>query len=510
MRALALPLALPSLPVGVALALVLVSALAAYHVSLQAMVHVWVTSATYAHGFLIAPIVVLLVHRLLPRLLSTPQALAPVALLPLLGAGLIWLVATLGSIDVLAQLSTVAIAVAACWFLAGSAWLRVAWFPAAFLFLAVPLGDGLTPILVDRTADFVVAAVRMTGVPVFREGTQFVIPGGTWSVVSGCSGIRYLMATLTVGALYAHLSYRALWKQGAFLLVALAVALVGNWLRAFGIVMIAYLSDMRLALGIDHYIYGWVFFGVLLFVLMTIGSTWADAPTPVASVADGRAHHAGVSLPALVAALGAVLVWPPMAAALVARDALPLAARALLPPVASGFTADEPPADAWRAAFAGGPQRAAGRWLRDGQAYDWQYAWYGLQRPGAELVQAGNELVHEKAPDWRVLTETHLATGEPRVPDVTETVLTARHGEAAMLVWQWCAIDGDTTASHRRAQWLAIRAQLRGRGNAGAVVLVSMPLPDREALPAARARLRAFVAAFAPQVHAQFAQATGR
>ena len=507
-------LALPGLPLWLALGLVLGGVLVAYRAALEAMVHVWSTSATYAHGFAIAPIVVLLVHRLLPRLQTTPQSVAPVALLPLVAAGGLWLLATLGAVDVLAQLATVAMAIAACWFLAGSAWLRVAWFPAAFLFLAVPLGDGLTPLLVDRTADFVVAAVRIAGVPVFREGTQFVVPGGTWSVVSGCSGIRYLMATLTVGALYAHLSYRALWKQGVFLLVALAVAVVGNWLRAFGIVMIAYWSDMRLALGVDHYLYGWVFFGLLLFVLMTIGSVWADPPSPSLAAPGASRPQGRVSLPALAVVSCGILAWPLLAAALVARDEVTLAPRSLQPPVPGPSTGDYAaaplPADAWRAIFAGDPQRDAGRWLRAGETYDWQYAWYGLQRPGAELIQAGNALVHEKAPDWRVLQQATRTTDEPAVPEVGETVLVSRQGEGALLVWQWFAVDGSTTARGRRAQWLSIRGQLRGRGNAGAVVLVATPLPELAALPAARARLRPFLAAFAPVAAAHFARPAGR
>ena len=502
-------LALPSLPLSLSLVLVLAVVLAAYRVALEAMVHVWSTSATYAHGFLIAPIVVLLVHRLLPRLQATPQAIAPLALVPLAGAGTLWLLATLGSIDVLAQLATVAIAVAACGFLAGSAWLRVAWFPAAFLFLAVPLGDGLTPLLVERTADFVVAAVRITGVPVFREGTQFVIPGGTWSVVSGCSGIRYLMATLTVGALYAHLSYRALWKQGLFMLVALAVALVGNWLRAFGIVMVAYWSDMRLALGVDHYLYGWVFFGILLFVLMSVGSLFADAPMPASRETTPPRPQGGVPLPALGVVLCAVLAWPLLATALVPRSPVPLVASSLEPP-AGEFAASARPDNAWRAVFAGDPQRAAGRWMRAGEIYDWQYAWYGQQRPGAELVQAGNELVHEKAVDWRVLEERVRAPGDALVPEIRETVLVARQGESALLVWQWCTVDGTTTASPRRAQWLAVRSQLRGHGNAGAVVIVSTPLRDPGALPAARARLASFLGVFAPVAAAHFARDAAR
>ena len=42
------------------------------------------------------------------------------------------------------------------------------------------------------------------------------------------------------------------------------------------IVMIAHLSDMKLALGVDHYIYGWVFFGLVMLLLFWLGSLWAE------------------------------------------------------------------------------------------------------------------------------------------------------------------------------------------------------------------------------------------
>ena len=483
---------------------VLLGMLVTYHAALIAMVHVWSTSATYAHGFLIAPIAVLLVHRLLPRLRAYPQALAPLALVPLLLCGVVWLIATLGAVDVVAQLAVVGMAVSVALFLMGGAWLRIAWFPAAFLFLAVPLGDGLTPLLVERTADFVVAALRVSGIPVFREGTQFVIPGGTWSVVSGCSGIRYLMAILTVGALYAHLHYHAWWKQGVFVGVALLVALIGNWLRAFGIVMLAYWSDMRLALGVDHYLYGWAFFGLLVFALMALGRGWADPPVPAAEAPTQNARHGGVTPGALAVLCLAVLAWP--AAAWVLESATrTVSGEPAFDALASRRYHALDAQAAWRAHFAGNPVQRRGTWGDASRRFDWQIAWYPQQVPGAELVNAGNELVHEKQPDWRVLSTTLESRVASTLPTVGSTVLVARDDDAAQLVWHWYWVDGEATADRKRALWLSIRSQLRGRGNPGAMVIVSTPLPEAAAAPAARAALADFADDFATQAHAVLA-----
>src|SRR4029079_3400241 len=85
---------------------------------------------------------------------------------------------------------------------------RAACFPLAFLLFAVPFGEIFVPTLIEWTANFTVAALRLSGVPVYREANLFIIPSGAWSVVEACSGIRYLIASLMVGTLYAHLMYR--------------------------------------------------------------------------------------------------------------------------------------------------------------------------------------------------------------------------------------------------------------------------------------------------------------
>jgi exosortase len=83
----------------------------------------------------------------------------------------------------------------------------------------------------EHTADFTLAALRLTGIPVYREGQFFSIPSGNWSVV--CSGLRYLIASVTVGVLYAHLTYRSALRRALFIAASIVVPIVANWLRAY-------------------------------------------------------------------------------------------------------------------------------------------------------------------------------------------------------------------------------------------------------------------------------------
>ncbi|MEO0975599.1 MAG: exosortase A, partial [Pseudomonadota bacterium] len=136
-------------------------------------------------------------------------------------------------------------------------------FPMGFLFFAVPFGEFAIPHLMEFTAWFTVAAIELTGIPVYRDGYFLTIPKGDFEIAKACSGIRYLIASFSLGTLYAYLTYNSLSRRVAFVVFSLALPIFANGLRAYGIVMLAHLSDMRIAVGVDHIIYGWLFFGVV-------------------------------------------------------------------------------------------------------------------------------------------------------------------------------------------------------------------------------------------------------
>ena len=73
------------------------------------------------------------------------------------------------------------------------------------------------------------------------------VPGRSLFVTEACSGLRYLVASVMVGTLFAYLNYRSYRKRTVFMLVSLAVPVLANWLRAYIIVMMGHLSGNKLA-----------------------------------------------------------------------------------------------------------------------------------------------------------------------------------------------------------------------------------------------------------------------
>ena len=247
-----------------------------YYETAWSMVSIWLRSDTFAHGFLIVPIALWLIWT--RRDLLAPVQPAPAVWLALLLVpfSLAWLLAWLVDVSVIQQLALVGMIVSGVWAIAGYQVARVLAFPLFFLFFAVPMGEGLIAPMMEFTAYSTVWMIEMTGIPVYREGLNFALPSGRWSVVEACSGVRYIIASVTVGTLYAYLTYRSLSRRVIFILISAFVPVIANTVRAYIIVMLGHLSDMTIATGADHLVYGWVFFGLVIFVLFWLGSFFRE------------------------------------------------------------------------------------------------------------------------------------------------------------------------------------------------------------------------------------------
>ncbi|MCL4696102.1 MAG: exosortase A [Burkholderiaceae bacterium] len=271
--------------------------LALFGDTFASMVAIWWRSDTYTHAFLVPPIALWLIWRQRDRLDLSAARPALVWLVPMSAAGVLWLLGHLAGVAAATHLAVVALLVMVVPAVLGHAVARQLAFPLSFLLFAVPVGDFLVEPMMQGTADFTVQALRLSGIPVYREGLQFVIPTGNWSVVEACSGVRYLIASFMVGTLFAYLNFRSLAGRLVFMAVSLAVPVVANWLRAYLIVLLGHVSGNKLAAGADHLIYGWVFFGVVIFIMFAIGARFASrepevaAPSTAAKLAAAGARN---------------------------------------------------------------------------------------------------------------------------------------------------------------------------------------------------------------------------
>ena len=236
---------------------------------------IWMDSSTFNHCILILPIAYYLLLTAPPiRWRGIQSELIPSLLL--IAVLLIWLVGYHGNVNVFQHLAIVSFIPACVYWLLGSDGIKGYRFPLLYLLFSVPFGAFLIPYLQDLTAVTVVEMIRWINIPVFLEGRYISLPSGDFVVAEACSGINYLIASVAIGVLYSYLTYHQTRKHVYFMMLAVIVPVLANILRALAIILIAHYSDMALATGVDHFIYGWVFFGVVIFLLFWIGSKFAD------------------------------------------------------------------------------------------------------------------------------------------------------------------------------------------------------------------------------------------
>ncbi|MGI0116724.1 exosortase A [Zooshikella sp. RANM57] len=252
----------------------------------QAMVHVWINSVTFAHGFLIVPMALYLFWQRRQFVSLKDAQPSWLASLILLGLAIVWFVANAAGVNVVQQLAVVLMIPMIIWGLLGFQVLKQVAFPVGYLLFAVPMGENLVPLLQEITAWFSVKGLQLVGIPVYWEGYYISIPSGDFLVAEACSGIRYLIASAALGAFYAYITFNSLKKRILFIGISLVLPIVANGIRAWGIIMIAYYSNMKYAVGVDHILYGWVFFGIVMLLLFWIGGKFADNPITLQSTTN--------------------------------------------------------------------------------------------------------------------------------------------------------------------------------------------------------------------------------
>ena len=474
-----------------------------------AMAKVWLSNETYTHGFVILPLSLWLVWQNRARIVDLPLRADFRALWLILPCLAGWLLATLVDVQLVRQIAMISLIPLTLWLVAGPPLVLALLFPLLYLFFAVPLGQSLIPALMEFTADFTVYCVKASGIPVFRQGLSFSLPTGNWAVVEECSGLRYLIASAALGTLYAYISYRSWLRRSLFILAALIVPIIANGLRAYLIVMVGHLSNMQYAVGLDHLLYGWVFFGIVMLLMFYIGGFWAEDSQPgkesVSGVNTATANRTRASRRMgrreVAAAALAVTLYLGLKLALQVGAGNPATEDASLSlPASLGAWQETPGADTswfprhyrsslserWR--FVSSGTGGAPVWL--------DVAWFSGGEAAGDAMSSLNKLTDPYGGDWNY---NGGSRHQSELGAVTEARV--RFGEDALLVWQIYRVGGQQTANPYLGKlYQASERLLRGRRDS-AYITVATPLgSDAEA---ARARLADFWQAALPALRAQ-------
>jgi exosortase A len=294
-----------------------------------AAIRTWDDSTAYNHCFLVIPIALYLFWDRRQDLTGVPARLFPAALLLGLPLAAIWLVSE--RLGIMEGRQLVAISFVEVLFLAvlgKRLWWAMAG-PLLYLYFLVPFGEFLTPRLQDVTTWFIRHGLDILGVPAYIDGYIIEIPQGTFFVAEACAGLRFLIASIAFGCLYALLMYRSPVRRSVFIVVSIIVPIIANGFRGIGIVYLGYLLGSAQAAAADHIIYGWLFFSAVILVLIALGLPFRQdqMSTRSGSPIDDTSAPAVSMRGVFAAALGLVVVAalsPAVAAGLTMAAAVPV------------------------------------------------------------------------------------------------------------------------------------------------------------------------------------------
>jgi exosortase A len=346
-------------------------------------------------------------------------------------------------------------------------------FPIFYLVFAVPFGAELVPPLQDVTAFFVVSLLRLTGIPVFIDGVFITTPSGNFLVAEACAGLRYLMSTVALCLVFANMTFYGWKRRVVFVGLSLVVPVIANGIRAYLIVLLAYISNNEIATGIDHIIYGWVFFSFVTFILFAIGyamrERW-DEPERV------RPAHVPATGPApAVAALAAVAMALGLS---IYADFVSARAASLDPAVGvpdlPGFAKATARPGAWKPVFAGADRQIDQLYERSGRSIGLHIGLYARERQAAKAVTVEHDLTAEG--EWSLGDKK---TAVVNVNGRQVTVISQRLSAPGRyrLVWYWYWVGGEFVGTPYAAKWLQIKNMLTAGNPATAIVAVSAEYP---------------------------------
>jgi len=411
------------------------------------MVGVWELSGTYTHGFFVIPASIWLIWQnksLYPYLYPTHYSYLGLGFI--LSNGFLWLLATMTHVQVIQHFSLIGILIGSFWFYSGDKTSKKLLFPLLFLYFMVPAGDNLLPYLMNYTANFTVAMLRLTGLSVYRENLHFTLTSGNWSVVEACSGLRYLIASITLGTIYAYITYTKTYKRVIFIIFSIITPIIANGLRAYMIVMIGHLSSMKLATGVDHLVYGALFFALIIFIMFYIGYFWADKPEKIniySSVATKRTAHYTIQQNSLIGLtlLVSLGVWPLLNQYLQshyhAQTNIPE-----WPVLTQNNTWQEIPTPNWEwQPELNNTANQSTRYFKKGNIILGLYqANFGDENQGSELVNSGNKLIStEQREKWHVIQQNTYKSDALNITANISKIRNAQTGQN-IITYQWYKI----------------------------------------------------------------------
>jgi hypothetical protein len=270
------------------------------------------------------------------------------------------------------------------------------------------------------------------------------------------------------------------------------------------IVLVGHLTENKYGVGADHILFGWVFFGVLIYVMFAIGARWREddvgeaeasgIPRPLEMNKDDAKRSPSYAASGIATALACAVPFIANSSHSAAATAATLPA--FEPPA---WSRQDAPAGGWKPQISGARTQEFTRMTHPTEGIVTLYRGrFAGQRGVHRMIRHGNFFLSELAVGEASVKQRELVAPLPLIGTVIE--YSHREGGGARVIRGTYVIDERTYASPYFGKLALAKSQLTGRGDRTMMVVWSAAAQDEDA---ARARLVAFEKAAGALLFAQ-------
>ena len=248
-----------------------------YYPALETIARICWNDEDYSHGLILPLITVYLIvtkrqdlaHKVFGARNSDPSGAVPVSrmgiVLLMLGV-LTYLVGTVSQLLFTTWISFFLTTIGALQLLLGTSGASPYIAPIGLLFMAKPMPDSLVPKLFwplqVLAAKISAWLLEVLNVPVYLQGNIIEIPGMRLMVEEACSGIRSMMALLTVALIVMFIVELTTLGRFVIFFISVATAVILNVVRVAATGVLAHFVSAESATGFFH-----TFSGIIVFII---------------------------------------------------------------------------------------------------------------------------------------------------------------------------------------------------------------------------------------------------
>ncbi len=247
-----------------------------YFPILRNMVHHWWLIEDYQHGFIVAPLALWFAYERRWDLEDAILRGSWLGLIPLFIGLTSLTIGRLGTELMTMRAAFVFTLIGLVLLLLGRKIFKILAFPLFFLFLMVPLPQSLVNTIAFPlqliAAKAAVFSLQELGIPALVEGNIIHLAHAELFVADACSGLRSLMALVTLGVVFAHFfKPGVLWAQCLLVGTTIPIAIFVNSFRVALTGLLTHHFGEEFATGSIHDFQGIFTFGLAFFMLLGEG-----------------------------------------------------------------------------------------------------------------------------------------------------------------------------------------------------------------------------------------------